>query len=352
MDPSWLPEPPSKPQSSQRQYSSSTTYRAGGIGQIYGGKSHSLWRIEDEAMSFRQNVSTALKMQSIEDDVLLNPQTYFDVNGNRKKKKKKRSKPFWEDRHTFSGDRFTQRFGKTYKPKKGEGDGDKSKAFYTTGKGSGWRMDDDDEKIEGAKELMMVRMVCEEWENLTWSTTQVPDTSGRETAPTQAKVKARGNLVGDLLATTTRKDSKPAKPIPAVASAFRPSQRTTPSFSSLDRPSSDPYADTPSSPPVVSSSPSLPSSQDLFPPIASNPFRSQNPLRSASQNHFRLTPSLSGISGIKPLVTSSVSSGASHDKMDASFEGFTSTTRKRSFEGSSSGETKRRGMKMFSGRKL
>jgi hypothetical protein len=65
-----------------------------------------------------------------------------------------------------------------------------------------------------------------------------------------------------------------------------------------------------------------------------------------------LTPSLSGISGIKPLVTSSVSSGASHDKMDASFEGFTSTTRKRSFEGSSSGETKRRGMKMFSGRKL
>jgi hypothetical protein len=37
---------------------------------------------------------------------------------------------------------------------------------------------------------------------------------------------------------------------------------------------------------------------------------------------------------------------------DAGFEGFASTTRKRCFEGSGSGEAKRRGMKMFSGRKM
>ncbi|KAK4685695.1 hypothetical protein P7C73_g4448, partial [Tremellales sp. Uapishka_1] len=272
LSPQWQPEPPvSRPRADFTALTSRTSvYRGGGIGQIYGsGVSY----IPDIERDQRDNLAIALRIEAEEETA----GSYS----------KKRRSPWDRDLDV------KPRKPEIYKEKKVKGQtaDERSRRFAV-----GVRADVEEESIRGARELMMVRMVHEQWEKLSWVpggarraiSTIVPTAPIRvDTGSTQIR-KGKGNIVGDILGAT----AKP--PIPTPSNPFKPKP--------------------------TSMAPTQSPSPRLSTPMASNPFRN------ASQ---ALRPN--------PLAADSLSFAAP-------------STKKRDWSGGSGTvEAKRRGMKMFGG---
>ena len=275
--PEHLPDPTPEPRSLTRYLNDynrpKTVYRAGGIGQIYG---HNVTQVHDEVRAKRTDVRVALMMQAKEEESLR------IASG----KQKKKEEPCWDNKMS------PPVMGKVYKEKTKKGTADERSKTFVSG---GVRMEEEVEVVTGRRELMMVRMLGEGWERLSWASgaaVTIPkpdsvDAGSRLSVSTQRT--SRVDLVGAIMAATT------SAPIPS--GPFRPMTKAAQS-SSL------------------------------------------SPLRTrTSQNPFRQSSSQS----VRPPIPSAVDS----DSDDLSFS--SSVGRKRTFDGAAASGGVRRGWKMFSG---
>jgi hypothetical protein len=149
-------------------------------------------------------------------------------------------------------------------------------------------------EIKGGPRLMMVRMVPDGWEVMTWGTSVRAHKPQKSTgSASQIRLAAGGNLVDDLFGATKVKHSGP----------FRPTQSSS--------------------------------------PVSSPPPESQSTIRKPSRpslNPFRMATTSS--QDIKPLILKSSSPRLEEDA-------FTSSQPKRRFGGADTENKKRSGMKMF-----
>lgn len=257
-------------------------YRGGGIGQIYG---TDVTKVHDEVQAKRADVPIALMLPADEEE------DRREAAGLRRK----RGMKWWES------DTPVKRYvGKVYKDTKGRGNSadERSKAFVKggiRGKGSanGKRSGpgSEAEEVEGARSLMMVRMIAGGWERLSWASGPSLAVANLDSGGSSSQVFAatqrtnRDDLVGPIMAAT--------KPASTPAGPFRPVDRAVVSsfaFSPSTRVSQNPFHQPPSS--------------------ASRPLASQG--------------------GGRPLFSSGIGL-------------------KRTFDGGATQEDMRRGLKMFSG---
>ena len=246
----------------------------------------------------RQDVRTALRMQAEEEE-----EDARQVAGKRKKKEKS-----WWDRGRTGPQ--THKVGKVYKEKKDKSGADARSRAFAAGI-QGVRVEEEVDHVKGKRELMLVRMVDDRWETLSWAALGSSATSSGSGSASQRT--NRSDLVGEILGA-----SRPSqKPAPLPSGPFRPM-----SASSIDS--------------QRSSSPLQPS----------QPLSRWEQFCAPPQNRFRrsiYTPSTT--SGIRPLGASQHARLEPDDELSfASGAG-----KKRVFEGGTSAESTRRGMKMFSG---
>jgi hypothetical protein len=350
LDPKWLPHPPARidPATSASAQSThpSRIYRPG-VGMIY---CQNASNVPDEVTAYRANLRTALRIQAEEEglcDPLHPPDGWDDPIDSFGDWDPDNSSDDWDDPidspDYWDQDRDWDREERKHALNRVK-DGyeapmfgtDRSKAFVmgtnakstksaksakskasrgrekdVTARGTGTRVDDerDAEVIGGDRELMLVRMVAQNWETLQW-------TLGSEARDTNAAVPVKvggnaqrltsGDLVAAILGTrgAAKCDGKPDRP---------------------------------------------PGRYDLSPGSSAASQLTSKP----SVRHGHTLP-------INPFsaAPSQASSGAGSQASTASFPssgsfatqgGFSSTAQKRRFEGGGTAvEVKRRGMKMFS----
>ena len=319
--PLWLPNPTSTsthsdPLGSKFNYRSTSVYRPGGIGQVYGAN---VGGISDEARSLRDNLKTSLRIQA-EDEGLC-----------------ERQKPWWEEekewRRKYGRSRNEKGRGgwdrgetkvkkpSSYKVKSWEAD--KSKTFVMGGGGSvgeatskgkarrkkGELQGEEDEESEEVKEVkgeekcMMVRMVCEHWETLVWSTSQAiqstPSTThGLVFSERSRTLRTNSSLVADILGTRSQCQSR----LPTQRQSVKQSQTQVSSatprngpFRPRSYPSSSPSSSQLPTPLSTDTSTSLLSSTQTLTQASSSPPTSQPTL-----NPFKATKPLQP-SDVKPL---------------------------------------------------
>jgi len=150
-------------------------------------------------------------------------------------------------------------------------------------------------EIRGGPKMMMVRMIADGWEDMTWGTSVRSTASQAPLAASAFKVRSvrPGNLVNDLSAATKVKQSGPFRPVRSSSPASSPPPESQSAARSANRPS-------------------------------------LNPFRVSSMNS----------QGIKPLVSRS-SSPVSEENT------FASNQPKRRFGGADTENKRRSGMKMF-----
>ncbi|OCF79146.1 hypothetical protein I204_01093 [Kwoniella mangroviensis CBS 8886] len=350
-----------------------TVYRGNGIGQIYG---TSVSRVADEVEDFRKRRKIAIEMEGKESEL----DRYANMSTNEKRnytrQKNKEEKEWREARYhwkTKDKDEIKPK-PKIYKGRGKKGDAERSKSFVMGTKGEQLLID---KSSKDDKSLMLVRMVNDNWDRLTWTLNAGSNDVSRqdknvgigyELAKTSfsQKVKAT-NLVEELLGTT----------MSAVTSSQIPNSQTTPSNPFM----STPLKQTSNRPSIsVSPSPINGCSQTPQPQRDRNPFSSQSPKSNSMGVRPLSSPAIS--QSVKPLARSTLLNSspfsfsqhtqldikpfantqnspkrnstagdgiaASKSKDDLSFS-FSNNTRKRTFDGSGSGVgAKRGGMKMFS----
>ncbi|WWC98044.1 hypothetical protein V866_004933 [Kwoniella sp. B9012] len=353
----YLPEssthtPSKKPWENKWETAQKTVYRGNGIGQIYG---TSVSRVTDEVEDFRKKRKIAIEMEGKESEL----DRYANMSTDEKRKytrqKNKEEKEWREARYHWKNkdeDEIKPK-PKIYKGRGEKGDAERSKSFVMGTKGEQVLID---KSSKDDKSLMLVRMVNDNWERLTWTSNagssdiSQPDKNGgfgfgpAKTSFSQ-KVKA-ANLVEELLGTT----------MSTITSSQISNSQATPS---------NPFRSTPlkqtlSQPPIsVSSSPinglwQTPQSQR-----DRNPFKTQSvksnpmgvrPLSSLATSQSLKPHARSTLPNSSPFSFSMAEDGFAAGKLkdDLSFT-FSNSTRKRAFDGSGSGvEAKRGAMKMFS----
>lgn len=245
-----------------------TAYRPGGVGAIYGRNVHS---VDDSVKKLRRAVKNLPLEWQIKED---------RANGI----ERKRVYSDWDKEGGIK--RVRQAWKEEYKPK--------PKYFKVEE-----RRTRKEPEIKGNPRFMLVRMLDDGWEDMTWRTSVQSGNSAKAlTTPsfgaTQVRSSAGRSVLDDL--TKTAKQTPPKSP-------FQPNRSSSPA--------SSPLSDHIGQPPTKR--PSL------------NPFRT-----SSSQQ-----------SGVRPLSQSVAS--ASTDSGDWS----TSSSQKRRFGGADTAEKKRAGMRMF-----
>lgn len=286
-----------------------TAYLAGGVGQLYGA---GVGNMADEVRMFRQDVTTSLYMQALEEGL-------HDESDSDKEDR------WWEKKSK------AKKKAKVYKRKPAAGDADKSKMFVAGSQGRQEVVDVENHK-QGIKEQMMVRVAQDGWERLTWSV-------GNGNAVVKAEIKKTGqksDLVSDIMsATSSSSSSSSSKKQASTPSTSRqtPSAKNkpTPPGANLFRPMvKAPTSAFPVSKPSVSATifASMPKR------ASSNPFNTPG---SRSSNAF----------GVQPLSSSPVEPTSSVES-----KGFGTTGKKRTWGGVAEEGAKRRGMKMFSGARM
>ncbi|WWC91157.1 uncharacterized protein L201_006098 [Kwoniella dendrophila CBS 6074] len=379
---------------------SKTVYRGNGIGQIYG---TSVNRIENELEDFRKRRKLAIELNENQNKIEYELQKYENMSTNekraytRKKNKEKKEEKEWKEngKYDFEKERKLKqakisKFNVRGKARQLINENERSKSFVLGTKNQQIQID---KSQKDDKFLMLVRLVNDNWENLSWSTstnqkgsleTQSFSTSQSNSTPggfirtsSSQKFKAT-NLVQDLLSTTM---SISSSYIPNPKSSSNPFKTNSHSYSTPQRQNSSSQSSIPSSPIDYSSQSSLSqssSSQPIATPRAHNPFKSRTsdsnsmgvrplssnpsfsskpsshtitPSRSASLSSSRSSssqdtnPSSSFFTKPKPRIESSTKAIGD----DLSFDTF-SSTKKRNFDGSGglTTEPRRSAMKMFS----
>ena len=252
-------------------------YRADGVGAIYGKDVHS---VADPIKDLRRAVNYLPQAWQKEQD---------DLNGI--VRQQVRSDWDWDGKPKFAKRRW--------------GDEDKPKPKYFKVEEKRRRKEPE---IKGDPKLMLVRMIEDGWEEMTWGTSvkarEAPKEGGNSSNvhSGRIRVKSAAAMVDDLINATSR--SSQSRP-------FRPFQ-----------PSSSSPAPT-SSPPTE-----IPFSQYKRP----------------SLNPFRTSTSTPTVTGVRPLSQSQSQSPSNTDQ-----SGFTSSqnTKTKRFGGADTGEKKRAGMRMF-----
>jgi hypothetical protein len=250
----------------------------------------------DEVRKFRSDVTTALYMDASAEGLHQEPRAGE------------------EDRWWKKGSKAKKN---TAKPRKEPtaAVGDRSKQFVSGGRYQA-RPIDEREPTGGMSEFMMVRVAQDGWENFSWSLGQ-----GSAVAKVEPKkVHIRPNsLVNDMLSSTSTGNHRPTPKIIAV-----------PSLNRAVAPTSNPFR--PTAKPTVS--PSV----TIFKPTAAS---------------FMLTPHTPSVTGNRsgnPFSSSSPIEPSSSAESDV----FASNTKKRSWGNTeyAGQESKRRGMRMFSGARI
>lgn len=252
------------------------TYRADGVGAIYGKDVHS---VADPIKDLRRAVNYLPQAWQKETD---------DLNGI--VRKQVRSDWDWDGKPKFA--------------KRSWGDEDKPKPKYFKVEEKRRRKEPE---IKGDPKLMLVRMIEDGWEEMTWGTSvkarETPRDVGGSSNVRSSRIRTKSAtaMVDDLInATSSSSQSRPFRP-------FQPP-------SSSPAPTSSPPAEIPSS-------------------------RIKRP----SLNPFRTSTSTPSSTGVRPL-SQSQSQSQSPDEF-----GFTSSQniKTKRFEGADIGEKKRAGMRMF-----
>ncbi|WVW79419.1 hypothetical protein I302_101388 [Kwoniella bestiolae CBS 10118] len=348
----------------KRQMAERTVYRGNGVGQIYGS---SVSGVTDEVGDFRKRRKIAIEMEGKESEQDRYAEMSSVEKRNYTRQKNKEEKEWREAMYKWKTDDVPKSKPKIYKGRGKKGEAERSKSFVMGTQGEQILID---KLSRDDRSLMLVRMVNDDWERLSWTVNAGTAESNQKTkggfdvAKTSLTQKIRAtNLVEGLLGSTM--------------STFSSSQQ-----SSSQSSQSNPFKQ-PSSQPTLSSSP-IHSPQT--PQRDRNPFKSQvvksnsmgaKPLSSPSSSQyqsirreagsqsvsssgspfsFSQRPNSGSESDIRPFVSSrnilrptgdERFGSASKDELSFSFA---SGTRKRTFDGSASSgiEAKRGGMKMFS----
>lgn len=319
----WLPHPPAhlinpdldatdNYDHSIGRLSSTSVYRSGGIGQIYGG---AVRHVSDEASTFRTNLKTALRMQAEEEGLSTPELTPMQQYYRDKEKKGSKRKKIWTGRGEWEYEETKKEkkarlasYKSTSTPWDADPGGDKSRRFFTQssapaakgagkdkGRGKPVEIVDDWALAEGEAKMMMVRMVCDHWTSLQYTAAAASAPSQLPGAPL-ALQKTRKNdttVLADILglaATQGRHASQSGH----MSSPLQSSQPLRPSQSSQSS-----QRDRPASSPIQSrSAMATPSSQGVpGRPRTSNPFAPKASFVPSSQQTDPGSTQLSGPAG-------------------------------------------------------
>ncbi|OCF35631.1 hypothetical protein I316_02686 [Kwoniella heveanensis BCC8398] len=185
-----------------------SVYRSNGVGQIYGSSVNS---VVDEAEDFRWRLNTSMQIQYEKEQAIAEKAAYDQMStvDQRKytMKKNKKEKEDWE--YIRSGKANPNRnVGKVVKPSRKQTKSDEKSKKFVRGS-NGVVGEEGDDGVDGERKLMLVRMVNNDWENLTWilnagsraGMTGETAGSGLWGRAASQKVKA-SNLVEELLSST------------------------------------------------------------------------------------------------------------------------------------------------------
>jgi hypothetical protein len=264
ISPQFTPFPDTPVLAPTRSWSQRPTYRADGVGMIYGQGASNIANPVGELRRAVKNLPLAWKIQDDEDRGIVRRGVGSDWD--------KEGKPRY----------VRQSWREEKKPKPKVFDPKKQKKVKQV-------------EIQGGPRMMMVRMIADGWEELTWGTSvRKPASEPASTASaSQVRSTKPGNLVSDIFGAAKVK----------VAGPFRPTHSSSPG----------------SSPP--------PESQSTL----------RKPTRPSS-NPFRISSTSS--QDIKPLVLKSSTPVLEEDA-------FASSQPKRRFGGTDTENKRRSGMKMF-----
>ncbi|WWC73046.1 uncharacterized protein I206_107011 [Kwoniella pini CBS 10737] len=355
---------------------SKSVYRLNGIGQIYG---TSVSKVSDEVKDFRERRKLAIELSEKSNQAIQEAKAYEEMGTNgRRAFTRKKNKAIKEEREfnwkfkygKFNEEDLTGAYKKattkTYKQRGKKGETERSKSFVMGKKGEQLLID---RIAKDDSNLMLVRMVNDDWEHLKWTVntgstgfTQTTSKSNKTStigfSLSQNKMKA-SNLVEDLLNTTM-----------SITSS------TEPSFASSQNSNPFKLSQCQSTQTSISSSP-FTNSQEIqrtgnpfksqkskansmgVRPLSSTPFR---PLSTSQTQSNSTTPpfSQSSISSSpfsqsidrKPFARTvnhiPISTGPTIKKRADDLNFFSTGSKKRSFDGVGESENKRVGMKMFS----
>lgn len=245
ISPRFTPFPRSEPVASSSRPSRGVAYRADGVGAIYG---KDVSRIKDTVGDLRsavKNLPLAWQIEEDEANGIERPKfrSGWDREGNVRFCRRS-----WEDEY-----KPKPKYFKEEKPRKRK-----------------------EPEIKGDSKLMLVRMIDDGWENLTWSTSVKhstrPDLVPSTSSSSRVKAASSTALLDDITGTAKRKPSGPFRP--AQSSSPVPSPLPTGSAPPVSRPSLNPFR-------ISASSPAAPS----------RPFSQSSDPASASQNDFAFASS-------------------------------------------------------------
>ena len=348
-DPAWLPHQPIE--TPQPIASTNGGVYRPGIGMVYGKGASS---IGDTVTTFRDNLKMALQIQGEEDGLADRNLTVYRWDpGETRKQYKARV-----EKHERA---IARQHVKNAKAKaradlaaaQEEEERERSKAFVAPKKGAGERrrgrkvadqkVDSQDGErrgpVQGKRELMLVRMVAPNWEELRWAkaaaeVNSAANTSQVRTAHTSTHVDLVADIIGTQRARATTFSSSP--PTGGSSSPFttrnvrkRPLSPTQSCSTNGVKLEATATPSRPSSNPFKRNATTIP-----------NGIRPLSQARQSSTQIPRSTPSAA-----RPSHTS----GGAGKKLEDDFDFGVGT--KRRFEGKTDGDGSRRGMKMFSGKR-
>lgn len=281
----WLPggEPPPKIRSSDDRRNANMVYRTGGVGNVYTTQGAGLSYLKDEVREYRHNLPIALRIQAEEAD-LFGEESADDVWRVQAEVADRRSKTFYAPR------------GKPTKRK------DRARARGVAGEESA--------AFSGDRSLMLVRLVCDNWQELRWAAAKQDDNNTLHSQAVQVKSGMRQDNVGDRLSFS----------VPISPAATGPAKRK-----------------------------SQPSPSPFRPRLIVKAASGQSP-RSSPIDLATPAPRQAASSPLQTLI-SMASKSVERDPpgQPAPSPGLPV---KRRFDGVATGEVRRSGMKMFSNRKL
>jgi hypothetical protein len=351
LDPAWVPYSSSGPARSTSN-TAGGVYRPG-IGMVYGQGAGSMG---DEVSTFRDSLKVALRIQAEKEGLADRDLTIYRWDTANETWKQYRKRLEKHERGIASRDIKAAKAEARadLAAAKEEAERERSKAFVGGARGTGKlsrgraaseKRDGRGEEaqargtVKDQRELMLVRMVAPNWEDLRWvNATTAADgtasTSQIRTTHTTTKV----DLVADIMGTQrTRvpiyRSSPPGQastsPVSAQSGRKRPPSPTRDRFSAEVKPE-------------PTSTPSRPFSN----PFKRNASSTQHEVRPLSQ--ARVSPPQTPRSA-SSVVKSATATGGVGRKLEEDFNFGVGT--KRRFEGKAEGDGSRRGMKMFSGKR-
>ncbi|WVF65477.1 hypothetical protein IAT40_000205 [Kwoniella sp. CBS 6097] len=296
-----------------------TVYRSNGVGQIYGS---SVSSVMDEAKDYRRRIITSMQIQYEKEHAVAEKAAYDNMSTVEKRKyTMEKNRQEKEDREYIKYGNIPERekkvvAGRIVKPSRkvvytDSKSDEKSKKFVKGSQGA-FEQGQEEDGLDGERKLMLVRMVNEDWENLTW-TTNTGSTDGMKSGigsqlmaggteqtgswgrAASQRLRAN-NLVEQLLSSTQTQSQSQSQ-----------SQRVPFSFSSPDPSPSQASASASSSSSRSISRPDIATTTTYHSNIPSTPVKSEHEHEHEHENEYEYCHGTSRPSSSTPAQSSSQS---------------------------------------------